>query len=256
MTETISAGLERSQAIRDMVLSDLKRHLAPYLEKNFLHNPDSPDADTIKESFRRECDGLNLGERYALSLSEEFSSLVKVAKLASTRHELPDESARLFGEYNDLKNWFEQNVGASEIERVHSDRQFAVKFMDDIAVVLRTRPLIVGQVQAERAPNKHETVNTIIYKETVFALPAAVVKEVISSLKNGIGSRAYPPLGEEQDSLLGGQFVVAEHLKQFLERELYPGDSSPESDSNGSSKKNGLVRIYTAYFSESTPVAD
>lgn len=251
---------ERCSVIRERVLEDFEKNLDPFLENNFLHNPDLPDARDIKQAFIDDCRDQNLGQRFALFLTNKYKDTIKIAKLASTKHRVPDESQRLYREYKDFAKWIEDNTKERELDRIASDRQFSVKFVEvepygEMAVVLRTRPLIMATVNAERSPGEYEPVDTIIYKETLFAIPAVEIRDLAAAEARGLGRD--PSISDEQDIVFGGRYIGSEPIKQYLERALYPDEV--ESDDNGYNSRarnsSSPIRIYTAYFAESKPIA-
>lgn len=247
-------ALEKLKSVKQTALNGVRAQVVEFLRSNFHRDPEAPEAQGIEQKFMAACVDKNMGERFALSLTDEFKD-IQIVKLASTEHDVPNESQRLYSDYNDLRHWFEK-IGIYEMPRTECDSAFSYRILGDPkdgpagyrAVVTRVRPLIFGQIDAERAVDIHEPVDVLVYKETVFSVPAAILRDLLMYEHNGVG------MAEETSNPTEGE-IKFRAAQRFLETLLYGdggGDEKEESEFGGLE----LQRIHTAYYSYSVPAGD
>ncbi len=253
--------------IKREVLKNIKVLDTPFLEEHFHRNPDDDNAEDLKNEFLEASRSLNLSQRFELSLTDHFRDIFLV-RLASTNHDMPDESKRLYDEYGDLLKWFKEKTHTNEMNRVGSGRYFTYEIVGDPsdghngyrAIITRTRPLIKCHMQARRSENETEEIETMLYKEVVFSIPAVLLLEHMaverSLTKNrGVLTEDTPDAEDTPDSKKLLNVVQSELTMRYLEYLLYGLTDSSEDDENGDSSSDTLLqRIRTTYYSATAPV--
>lgn len=132
--------------------------------------------DQLEKEFLQEKKGLNMGERFALALSDKYLGKLHVVELGSTTS--PGALRSVDGlkhEYIDLRNWMEKtstDIEFHEFSRKESQRKVSVRqpvcpeAKDKLAIMVRNRPLLIGKRERD-----HQPLDFAVLKRMVFSLP-------------------------------------------------------------------------------------
>lgn len=196
------------------------------------------DKRTLIESIRRSGRQPNIGDMFNLAI--QYCGQINVVKLGETDHEIPDESARLQGEFSDLLDWFtERGVQLPRLSRIESRRWFDYYQVgsekDGIdgfrTVITRLRPLVHTDIAVDGLPVRMQ-----LAKETVFSIPTGIFSDIMSE-KNVDGKII---------KLDSNGYAWSENQKAKLERLLYDPDA----------RADDIVHtINTLYLSSLEPIA-
>lgn len=138
-------------------------HIAGQLDADLT----AQDWAELNQEFYADKVGKNMGERFAMALSEKYFDKIHVVELGLTEHPSADgEIDGLKHEWTDLRDWMiAQGLIDDELSRSESHRTFSYRRSQaDVTqvVVVRTRPLVITRVDEARV---------VIYKRMVFAMP-------------------------------------------------------------------------------------
>lgn len=161
-----------------------------FLASNFYHNhllgsffnDDSPNGygakldelPALHAEFMHEKRDKNMGERFAMALSDKYLDKIHVVELGlSTNPSNRGEVDDLKDEWNDLRHWMQsQGLIDDELSRQASGRELDLrrsKVAPDRIVVVRTRPLVTANVN---------DISILIWKRMVFSVPEKLCQMV------------------------------------------------------------------------------
>jgi hypothetical protein len=167
---------EYEESLREKFLADKLFNVNHLLDVMIDPNLSAEYLDELEKDFLQEKKGLNMGERFALALSDKYLGKLHVVELGSTTS--PGAQRSIDGlkhEYTDLRNWMENtstDIKFHEFSRQESKRKVSVRqpvcpeAKDKIAIMVRNRPLLVG-----RRERNHQPLDFAVLKRMVFSLP-------------------------------------------------------------------------------------
>lgn len=223
-------------------------------------------ADELKRWFLEEKKGLNIGETFDLSLREPYFGKIYIVKLASTDHDIPDASKKMFDEMREFMHWLRtegplkgvaegegygmsMNVGDDSVpvdvedkedylDRYRSGRWMEYKHFScrghgdlygDRTAIQRIRPFASAKTMVNGIESEMQ-----IFKETVFTIPRSLFEELRGRFNNDIG---------DTDELSGGADVpIGSNLMTEIERYMYT-----------SAGRGVIQRIHTSIYSATYP---
>ena len=170
---------EYEESLREAFLADKLFHDEHLMQA--LENPGllMDDLAHLQRDFLEEKRGKNMGERFALALSDKYLGKVHVVELGNTTN--PGASGEIDGlkdEYRDLLSWMIQHgVVDDEMSRKDSNRSVGMRkpihpdAEGKLVIMIRNRPLIHTTIEHEL--NK---VEIGIAKRMVFSMPIETVR--------------------------------------------------------------------------------
>ena len=160
----------------------LSRHLFHYARLDSMYPGEIGDSAVLhrlEQDFLEDKRHLNMGERFALALSEKYLGKIHVVDLGSTSQ--PDNSGAIDGlrsQYNDLLQWMIQNgIVDAELSRQDSRRTISMRpprlaeHATQIMVVVRNRPLIDTEIE-----HNGQKIKIMIAKRMVFGMPTQAAR--------------------------------------------------------------------------------
>lgn len=169
---------EYEEGLREAFLADRLFHIA-YLITGIHEEISQDDLQMLKEEFLREKKGLNMGQVFALAISDRFRFKLHVVELGRSTHPSnTGEIDALKGEYNDFIDWISrqdpEDIYMEEISRQDSGRYVHYRppkleaAQNQVMVLTRNRPLMKGVMRYDNAP-----INIAIGKRMIFSIPIA-----------------------------------------------------------------------------------
>ena len=165
---------EHEETLREVFLADKLFHDAHL--KRAIAEPHRfiDELGRLQREFLDEKRGMNMGERFALALSDKYLGRVHVVELGSTTD--PGVSGEIDGlkdEYRDLLRWMKDNgIVENELDRKESGRSVSLRkplcpeAAAGIVIMIRNRPLINTLITHDG-----RSVGIGIAKRMVFSMP-------------------------------------------------------------------------------------
>jgi hypothetical protein len=181
---------EYEESLREQFLADKLFSVDHLLD--VMVNPDlsAEYLDELEKEFLQEKKGLNMGERFALALSDKYLGKLHVVELGNTTS--PGAQRSIDGlkhEYTDLRDWMEEtatDIEFHEFSRQESRRKVSVRqpvcpeAKNKIAIMIRNRPLLIGRRERSNKPIEFAVLKRMVFSlplETLHALNAGTEKK-------------------------------------------------------------------------------
>ena len=181
--ETLIDAVRRSEneyeeSLREAFLADKlfhDEHLMQALENPAVY---LDGLGRLQREFLDEKRGLNMGERFALALSDKYLGKVHVVELGNTTN--PGASGEIDGlkdEYRDLLRWMiEHGLVENEMSSAQSGRSVGLRkpilpeAAGQLTIMIRNRPLIHSTIE-----HAGKSIGLAIAKRMVFSMPLRTV---------------------------------------------------------------------------------
>lgn len=228
---------QREEAWRENYLAEHLFH-ARHTDHVWNHNPESSVALlTLENEFLLEKKGKNMGERFAMALSDKYLGKIHKVELGSTT--VPSASGAVDGlksEYHDLLDWLKRNgIVDDELSRKQSGRSISIRTpaepaaLKEAIIMVRNRPLIKTELEHDGLQ-----VDIDITKRMVFALPMTTARLTLNRFRHKL-----PP-----EALRSGQVITEAVPKLFNDEEvLHFIESTFLHHGSG-----GVIPIRTGYY--------
>jgi len=209
-SEVLRTHLSQEQnAIEDELRED-------FLAQNLFHwghvrgydsiNEMAEQLTRLKQEFLAEKRDANMGERFAMAISQKYLGKISVVELGLVESNDPQDYVNLKKQYNDLRNWLIMHaIISDEISREQSGRTLSYRQSRVDAtriVVIRQRPLIEAAMPARDDTGKEYGQTQFgIAKRQIFSAPrelAAIVRANASQSDDSVHTAM-----EEWERLLG-----------------------------------------------------
>jgi hypothetical protein len=157
----------------------------------------------LENEFLNEKSGKNMGERFALAISDKYLGKIHVVELGRTTNPgINGEIDGLKDQYRDLLRWMKtEGIVDDEMSRAESGRNISTRkpveeeAADKLAIMVRNRPLINTTIEHEGTK-----LNIAIAKRMVFGLPRNALKAIFA-------------IDEDLNSEKTQQFIEERYLK-------------------------------------------